>query len=330
MIIAMNPLGTTGLQVSRMGLGLAALGRPGYINLGHGEDLAYDYVVEAMEGRTHRMLDLAYEQGVRYFDVARSYGRAEQFLRSWLEQRDASDIIVGSKWGYVYTAGWQVAADVHELKQHTLAVLNKQWKESAQLLPWLKLYQIHSATFESGVLDNVEVLHRLAELKAKGIAIGLSVSGVRQAEIVEAAMLKRVDGLPLFDTVQATFNILEQSTGEVLRQTAEAGVGVIVKEGLANGRLTSRNRQADFVATKKVLEAIMEEQQIKIDMLSLAYILHQPWAQVVLSGAAVEAHLKSNLAAARVSLTDAQMVQLASLAQKSQDYWSVREGLAWN
>jgi aryl-alcohol dehydrogenase-like predicted oxidoreductase len=330
MPLPINELGNTGLQVSRMGLGLAALGRPGYINLGHSEDLAQDYVVEAMEGRTHRMLDLAYERGVRYFDAARSYGRAEKFLLSWLEKQEAEDIVVGSKWGYIYTAEWQIEAEQHEIKRHTLEVLNKQWAKSSLLLPWLKLYQIHSATFESGVLENTEVLSRLAQLKSEGVAIGLSVSGPQQAEVIEAAMLERVDGVHLFDTVQATFNVLEQSAGQVLGQVAEAGVGVIVKEALANGRLTPRNRREGFAEIKATLENMMQALNIKMDMLALAFVLHQPWAQVVLSGAAVEAHLKSNLAAANVDLDTAQLAQLATLSQKCEEYWTLRKGLAWN
>ncbi|HKK74069.1 MAG TPA: aldo/keto reductase [Saprospiraceae bacterium] len=330
MSLAIKELGNTGLQVSQMGLGLAALGRPGYINLGHGEDLAHDYVVDAMEGRTHRMLDLAYEKGVRYFDAARSYGRAEKFLRSWLEKQAATDIVVGSKWGYIYTAEWQIEADKHEIKRHTLEVLNKQWEKSSKLLPWLKLYQIHSATFESGVLENTEVLSRLAELKAEGVAIGVSVSGPRQAEVIEAAMLERVDGVHLFDSVQATYNILEPSVGPVLQQVAEVGLGVIVKEALANGRLTPRNRREGFVETKAVLEEMMQELNIQMDMLALAYVLHQPWAQVVLSGAAVETHLKSNLAAARVELSKEQLERLATLTQNVKAYWTIRQELAWN
>ena len=39
----LRELGKTGLMVSRIGLGMAALGRPGYINLGHAEDLEKDY-----------------------------------------------------------------------------------------------------------------------------------------------------------------------------------------------------------------------------------------------------------------------------------------------
>jgi aryl-alcohol dehydrogenase-like predicted oxidoreductase len=70
--------------VSQLGVGLAALGRPGYITLGHGDDLAHDYDPAAMERRCHEVLDAAWAAGVRWFDAARSYGHAEQFLASWL------------------------------------------------------------------------------------------------------------------------------------------------------------------------------------------------------------------------------------------------------
>jgi aryl-alcohol dehydrogenase-like predicted oxidoreductase len=48
------------------------------------------------------VLDAAYEDGVRAFDAARSYGRAEAFLASWLERRELGpgDVRVSSKWGY--------------------------------------------------------------------------------------------------------------------------------------------------------------------------------------------------------------------------------------
>ncbi|MGH2884141.1 MAG: aldo/keto reductase, partial [Solirubrobacteraceae bacterium] len=93
-------LGNTDLEVTPIGLGLAALGRPGYINLGHAADLDGHTDVESMERAAHAVLDAAYERGVRYFDAARSYGRAEAFLGSWLEQRrfGPDDVTVGSKW----------------------------------------------------------------------------------------------------------------------------------------------------------------------------------------------------------------------------------------
>src|SRR3954451_15216777 len=103
---------------AEIGLGLAALGRPAYINLGHGRDLGPDRSVEALRERAWKVLDAAWAAGIRYFDAARSYGRAEEFLGGWLLDRDiaSGEITVASKWGYAYTGGWRVDADVHEVK----------------------------------------------------------------------------------------------------------------------------------------------------------------------------------------------------------------------
>ncbi|MEN0068630.1 MAG: aldo/keto reductase, partial [Myxococcota bacterium] len=91
-----------------LGLGLAALGRPGYINLGHDEDLGPDKSVAALEARTWEVLDAALAAGIRYFDAARSYGQAEAFLGRWLAQRRPDDVFTSSKWGYRYTANWRI------------------------------------------------------------------------------------------------------------------------------------------------------------------------------------------------------------------------------
>src|SRR5262249_38174650 len=135
-IMTIRPLGRTGLVVSRIGLGLAALGRPGYINVGHGDDLGHQYDVTEMEARCHAVLDVAWASGIRYFDAARSYGRAESFLASWLAARriDRKDVVIGSKWGYAYTAGWRVDADRHEVKEHSLDRLKTQFLESCEFL----------------------------------------------------------------------------------------------------------------------------------------------------------------------------------------------------
>ena len=73
--------------MTAIGLGLAAVGRPGYITLGREDDLGPDRSIAALEARSHQLLDAAYNAGVRYVDAARSYGRAEEFLSSWLETR---------------------------------------------------------------------------------------------------------------------------------------------------------------------------------------------------------------------------------------------------
>jgi aryl-alcohol dehydrogenase-like predicted oxidoreductase len=324
-------LGDSKLLVSRMGLGLAALGRPGYINLGHASDLEKDYSVEGMQLRAHSVLDEAWELGVRYFDAARSYGLAESFLGSWLQSRSADGVSVGSKWGYRYTADWQVAAEKHEIKEHSLPMLNQQVDESRSLLSdRIGLYQIHSATQESRVLKNSPVLSRLRELKETGCAIGLSVSGPRQADTIMEALGVLVDGERLFDSVQATWNLFERSAGKALAQAHESGVGVIVKEGLANGRLTERNRETEFLSKGRSLTELARSKGVGIDALALATVLAQPWVDTVLSGASTAEQLRSNARALDVVVEDEMLLAVKDLEESSEDYWGKRTELSWN
>jgi aryl-alcohol dehydrogenase-like predicted oxidoreductase len=330
----LTPLGNTGCLVSPMGLGMAALGRPGYITLGHGEDLPGHADVESMEAHAHAVLDAAWKLGVRYVDAARSYGKSELFLRNWLKSRNISpaDVSVGSKWGYHYTADWKVTADAHEIKEHTLDRLVSQWEESNDLLSGhLDLYQIHSATLESGVLSDEKLLAHLFEIKqTHGILMGLSLSGGDQAKTLHKARTIRFDGVPLFDAVQVTCNLLERSAENALAEASDAGMGVIIKEALANGRLTERNTHPDFSKSLMTLKTQAQRLACGVDALALAYLLSKPWVDVVLSGAACTAHLESNLQALDVAWDTEAEESLAGLIESPESYWGFRKTLEWN
>ena len=325
-------LGATGLAVSAIGLGLAALGRPGYINIGHGDDLGDDRSVAAMEARAHAVLDEAWRGGVRYFDAARSYGRAEAFLAGWLAARGVApgEAVVGSKWGYTYTAQWQVEAEAHEVKEHSLPAFRRQWRESRDTLgDRLDLYQVHSVTLESPALSDDRLLAALAASKQDGMRVGLSTSGPGQADVILRALEARVDGVRLFDSVQATWNLLERSAAPALEAAHASGVGVIVKEALANGRLTPRNDDADFAAQAAKLEEQAGRLGTTVDALALAAALAQPWADVVLSGATTVDHLRANLRASEVVWDDEAAARLDALVEGPASYWKRRSGLPW-
>ncbi len=334
--MSQQKLGKSHLSVTPMGLGLAALGRPGYINLGHSDDLENNHDVKVMENRAHHVLTAAWEAGIRYFDTARSYGKAEDFLHSWLQKKNISpgSVTIGSKWGYTYTADWQVKVEEgkkHEVKEHSLSVLQRQIQESRKLLgEHLDLYQIHSTSIESGVLSNVPVLTELADLRNEGLAIGLSVTGTGQAETIERALEIEFDGVLLFSVVQASWNVLEQSVTPALRMAHDAGLGVIVKEGLANGRLSTRNTNPDFHKQMALLQGLAKEQNSTVDALALAAVLNQPFADVVLSGAASVEHLQSNLQALQITWNNSLANSLQELVEPSKDYWHTRSQLAWN
>ncbi|MCW2898961.1 MAG: putative oxidoreductase, aryl-alcohol dehydrogenase like protein [Streptosporangiaceae bacterium] len=309
--------------MSRLGLGLAALGRPAYINLGREGQLPRVRSVEAMREACRHVLDAAYDSGIRWVDAARSYGRAEEFLAGWLADRPHRDVTVSSKWGYAYVADWRTDAAVHEVKEHTLARYGTQLEETRKLLgDRLGLYQVHSLTSDSPLLADVRLHRAMAEVAAEGVRIGFSTSGPGQADTVRRALELEVDGRRLFTAVQSTWNILEPSVGDALREASEAGAHVLVKEALANGRLAvqppaelSRQAQARGVGT---------------DAVALAAALSRPWADTVLIGAASVAQLRSNLAAADLRLTDDDLAELTGLAVPPSRYWAERAALPWN
>jgi aryl-alcohol dehydrogenase-like predicted oxidoreductase len=302
--------------VAVVGLGLAAIGRPAYITSGRAHDLPGDRSRDELRARAHDLLDAAYATGIRYVDAARSYGDAEQFLGSWLAARDAPDVFVASKWGYAYVGGWRRDAEQHEVKRHDLATFERQLAETRALLgDRLRLYQVHSVTPDSPLLTDRPLLDRLAALRDSGVEIGVSTSGPDQAEAIE-----RVLELGLFSSVQATWNLLETSAGAALAAAHDAGWRVVVKEGVANGRLA--------VDVPPVLAAVAAAKGAGPDAVALGAAAAQPWCDVVLSGAVTPDQLRSNATA--VALTAAELATLTALAEPPPAYWSTRSRRPWN
>lgn len=306
----------------RIGLGLAALGRPAYINLGRDRDLPSDRGVDAMRTATWQVLDAAYAAGVRWVDVARSYGRSEEFLGGWLDARDLTDMTVSSKWGYAYVGEWRMDVDVHEVKEHSLAQFTRQWDESRALLgDRIALYQVHSLTPDSPVLTDQPLLDALARLADNGVRVGFSTSGARQAEVVERALGLRSDGRAVFSAVQSTWNVLEPSVGTALEQAHAAGARVLVKETMANGRLAAQ--------PPVELARIADHHGVSPAAVAIAAVLDRPWADTVLVGPATVDQLHDNLEASTIRLTGDDHDQLAALAEPSETYWSARSALPW-
>jgi aryl-alcohol dehydrogenase-like predicted oxidoreductase len=328
----MASLGPGGPVVSRVGLGLAALGRPAYITGGREQDLP-DRDVAAMRDRTFAVLDAAYAAGVRYVDAARSYGRAEEFLSDWLSRPGHPGVVVGSKWGYRYTGAWRLDADRHEVKEHSLEMFGTQVAESMALLRGrLALYQVHSLTVESGLFGDAALLAALGELRDSGVLVGLTTSGPRQADALRRALEVHVGGRPLFAAAQVTWNLLETSVAPAAAAAAEAGWTILVKEALANGRLASGGDDSPAARPETGrpetgrLAAVAAERGVGTDAIALAAALANPWATIVLSGAVTTGQLRANLAALTVGELPP---DLADLAESPETYWATRAARPW-
>ena len=315
---------------TKIGLGLAALGRPEYINIRNNN--AIDKSKNAFKQNTFSVLDEAYKLGVRYFDTAPSYGKGEAFLQEWQDSKLHDDTILGTKWGYTYVANWELGyAGKHEIKEHSIEKLIEQWQVSKALLPNLKYYQVHSATFESGILENEEVLNKLNQIKKEtGLKIGITTSGANQKDVIASALNINTKGDALFDSFQVTYNMFEQDTFEVLKTALQNGKHVIIKEALANGRVFPNKSFKHYSKTYQVLEGLAKKYQVGIDAIALRFVIDSLKPTYVLSGASDNNQLKSNMKAFKFKLSEEEINILKTICVLPQTYWEERSKLHWN
>ncbi|WP_338418087.1 aldo/keto reductase [Pseudotamlana carrageenivorans] len=313
-----------------MGLGLAALGRPEYINIRAEHDI--DKSEAAFKSTTFSVLHEAYRLGVRYFDTAPSYGKGEAFLQEWNTLTNHEDVILGTKWGYTYVANWQLGyPGKHEIKEHSLGKLLEQWEVSKAMLPRLKYYQVHSATFDSGILENHGVLETLAQIKKEtGLYIGITTSGENQKEVISEALKIESHGNALFDSFQVSYNVFEQSTFEILRRVLESGKTVIIKEALANGRVFESENFPTYKAAYSLLKGLAVKYQVGVDAIALRFVMDCLQPDYVLSGASNVTQLKENLKANTFKLDINDVKALKTLNVASSFYWKERSDLDWN
>lgn len=316
-------------MTGRLGLGLAALGRPAYITSGRADDLGVGRTVDDLRARTSHVLDAAYDAGVRYLDCARSYGRAEEFLAAWLRSRpDVDDVTVASKWGYRYVGEWRTDAEVHEVKDHSGLAFTEQLGQTRALLgDRLDAYQVHSLMPDDPLFDDTDALAGLAQLRDTGVRVGFSTSGPAQADTVRRAIALEAGGTLLFTIVQSTWNVLETSVGDALAEAVSAGLDVVVKEGMANGRLAPGSD--DQAPTAVELRTIAQNHDVGADTVALAVVLAQPWRPLVLSGAVTVEQLLGNLAAAELTLTGDELDRLTATPEPPAEYWRARSQRSW-
>jgi len=104
----------------------------------------------------------------------------------------------------------------------------------------------------------------------------------------------------------------------------------LVKEVLANCRLSGRNKGANQQKALQAIEQMGNKYGVGIEGMAMAYALHQSWASVVLTGATCTQHINDNIKALAVALSYEDLDVLKSLAQPATMYWQDRKQLAWN
>ncbi len=311
-------------------LGTAAIGRPIYINVrqNHADNI---FNLDLFKAEGIKFLEEAYSLGIKHFDAAPSYGAAEQMLQEWLNVNKHQDVALSSKWGYSYEANFKSDAKIHENKEHSLQRLTTQWEETKKLLPHLKLYQIHSATIESAVLDNIEVLQKLNFIQNEfGVEIGVTVTGANQNEIIKKAITTSINEKQLFSSIQVTYNVFEQGLLEVLPLIKEHKIKLIIKESLANGRVFKNEQFSNNKKMYELMDKLSEKYNVSNDAIALRYVIDSVSPDMLLLGAINKEQLISNLNCKNFSLTSDELAKINSLKNTPEAYWTERTQLTWN
>ena len=313
----------------KLGLGTAALGRPQYINVRQHTPKNSD--LETFKKQSFAVLENAYNLGVRYFDTAPGYGLAEELILEWLQTKKDKTIEAATKWGYTYTANFDANATIHEVKEHSLSKLKAQWNFSKKLLPYLKVYQIHSATLETGILENTDVLTYLDFLKREHkLKIGLTTTGTNQLEVIKKALDVSVNGIQVFDLFQVTYNFLDQSLLEISAELIRQNKQIVIKEALANGRVFRNKSYPHYNKMYATLEGLSKKHNVGVDAISLKYCEQTIPNSTVLSGASNSKQLIENLKLNTFTLSNDDIAVLNGLKVTPDFYWTERKKLAWN
>jgi len=184
---------------------------------------------------SHRLLDVAFERGITFFDTANAYngGASERILGAWLKGRRDRTVVATKVRYQVGTDPWSVGLSRRTVKtevERSLARLGTDW---------IDILYLHQPDYETGM---EETLRAVEDLIREGKVHVLGVSNFAAWQIVRAHWLAERGGLTPPLVVQPMYNLLSRRIEqELLPCCREFGLGVFVYNPLAAGLLTGKH-----------------------------------------------------------------------------------------
>ena len=309
-------LGNTGLQISRIGLGMLSYGTPNY----------HPWVLTEEQGRP--IVQKAVEAGINFFDTADMYSRglSEQVTGNYLREflpRDEYIVTTKVRWPHGDKPNQGGLS-----RKHIMDAIDESLKNLG--LDYVDLYQIHGPDDNTPIAETMEALHDVVKMgKARYIGAGNSYAW----QFAKAQYTADLHGWTRFVSMQSQYNLVyREHEREVIPFCIDQNVGFLPWSPIARGflagnraadradcetlrgRTDDRDRRLYFTdADYAVLEAVKTVAQKRGHspaQIALAWVLHKPGVTSPIIGASKMYQLDEAIAALDIRLDDEEIAAL--------------------
>ncbi|TWF74256.1 aryl-alcohol dehydrogenase-like predicted oxidoreductase [Pseudonocardia hierapolitana] len=305
-------LGSTGLQVSRICLGMMSYGTPSW----------REWVLDVDASRP--LVRSAVEAGITFFDTADGYslGVGEEvtgtLLREFFARRD--DYVLATK---VFFPMSDRPNDRGLSRKHIMASIDGSLRRLGT--DHVDLYQIHRWDPETPIEETMEALH---DVVRAGKARYIGASSMFAWQFAKAQATADLGGWTRFVSMQDHYNLIyREEEREMHPLCLDQGVGVIPWSPLARGRLarlpeerTTTRSGSDPIADNMYTESddavvravaeVAKGRDLPLAQVALAWMLHKEAITAPIVGATKPGHIEDAVAAVGVELSDDEIAAL--------------------
>jgi aryl-alcohol dehydrogenase-like predicted oxidoreductase len=305
-------LGSTGLQVSRICLGMMSYGSPSW----------REWVLDLDASRP--LVRSAVDAGVIFFDTADMYslGASEEVTGTLLREcfTDRDDYVLATK---VFNPMGDGPNDRGLSRKHVLASIDKSLQRLGT--DHVDLYQIHRYDPHTPIEETMEALH---DVVRAGKARYIGASSMYGWQFAKAQHTADLGGWTRFVAMQDHYNLLyREEEREMHPLCLDQGIGVIPWSPLARGRLarlpeerTTTRSSSDPIADRMYTESddavvravadVAKARGLPLAQVALAWMLHKDAVTAPIVGATKPGHVEDAVAAVDVQLSDEEVAAL--------------------
>jgi len=271
--------GRTGLEVTRLGYGAMEVrgsriwgGRP------------------VTEGQADTILNAVLDAGINFIDTSNDYGRSEEFIGKYISRR-RSEYVLATKCGCTVVRRDEHTDDTPHIWTRENLFRGLHESLARMKTDYIDVMQLHNATVQN--VEEGDLVSALEEMKAQGKVrwIGASTVSPNLPIFIEWGV---------FDAFQIPYSALERQHEGWISQAAEAGIGIIIRGGVAKGEpgegLGPTDRWQKFEEAK--LDELRGSGESRTAFL-LRYTLTHPHADTIIVGTLYPHHLQENMEAIR-------------------------------